>query len=246
MLIIPAIDLQAGACVRLKQGQFDQMTKFDMPPIERASYFAKTGAQRLHIVDLDGARQGAMQQLPLICAMQKTGIAVQAGGGIRTLEQAHLCFNAGISQLVIGSIAVSNPELTKKIIQEIKPEYIILAIDVRMEEDTPVPAINGWQTTSTSTLWEMVSYYQQLGIREILCTDIACDGMMGGPNFELYRQAVADFPNIAWQASGGIRNQEDIDLLQNIGAAAAILGLTLYSGTFDLAKCLIEHNNVFI
>ena len=241
MLIIPAIDLQAGACVRLKQGQFDQVTEFNTPPIERAAYFSQMGAPRLHIVDLDGARIGAMQQLPLICAMQNTGITIQAGGGIRTLEQAQLCFKAGISHLVIGSIAISNPALTEQIIEAIKPEHIVLALDVRIEQEMPVPAINGWQTKSKSNLWEVVSYYQQLCIREILCTDIACDGMMGGPNFNLYQEAVERFPNIAWQASGGIRNPKDIAILRDLGVAAVILGLTLYTGDFDFSKCLAEY-----
>ncbi|WP_298624679.1 1-(5-phosphoribosyl)-5-[(5-phosphoribosylamino)methylideneamino] imidazole-4-carboxamide isomerase [uncultured Legionella sp.] len=241
MLIIPAIDLQDGACVRLKQGQFDQLTQFDVLPIERASYFAGIAAKRLHVVDLDGARMGAMQQLPLICSMQNTGIPVQAGGGIRTLEQARQCIDAGINQLVIGSIAVSNPKLTSDIIQEIKPEHIILAIDVRIENQIPIPAINGWQMNSQSTLWEVVDNYQQQGIKQILCTDIACDGMMSGPNFDLYQQAVERFPNIFWQASGGIRNREDIAVLDALGISAAILGLTLYQGNFDLVECLKEY-----
>ncbi|CEG56581.1 1-(5-phosphoribosyl)-5-[(5-phosphoribosylamino)methylideneamino] imidazole-4-carboxamide isomerase [Legionella fallonii] len=241
MLIIPAIDLQSGTCVRLKQGQFDKVTQFDIPPIERAAYFAQIGAQRLHIVDLDGARAGAMQQLPLISAMQKAGITVQAGGGIRTLEQAQQCINAGISKLVIGSIAISNPDETQKIIEAIRPEYIILALDIRMEGNVPVPAINGWQTKSNSNLWEVVAYYQEMGISEILCTDIACDGMMAGPNFNLYQQAVKHFPQIFWQASGGIRSAEDIATLDKLGVAAAILGLTLYTGHFDLSQCLAEY-----
>ena len=242
MLIIPAIDLQAGACVRLKQGQFDQVTQFNMSPIDRAAYFAKTGAQRLHIVDLDGARTGAMQQLPLICAMQNAGISIQAGGGIRTLEQAQQCFDAGISQLVIGSIAISNRVLTQKIIQSIKPESIILALDIRMDQHIPIPAINGWQSASNSNLWDVVASYQQLSISQILCTDIACDGMMGGPNFSLYQEAVERFPDIAWQASGGIRNQEDIAALDDLGVAGAILGLTLYTGDFDLSECLARYH----
>lgn len=242
MLIIPAIDLQAGVCVRLRQGQFDQVTEFDHPPVERAAYFAKKGAKRLHIVDLDGARMGAMQQLPLIRAMQNTGITVQAGGGIRSMEQAQRCVDAGISYLVLGSIAISNPQLTQQIIEQVKPDQIVLAFDIRMEENSPVPAINGWQTRSNSTLWEVVSYYQQLGIKQILCTDIACDGMMDGPNFNLYQQAVERFPNISWQASGGIRTTQDIAILKKMGVAAAILGLTLYTGDFDLSQCLNEYS----
>lgn len=246
MLIIPAIDLQAGYCVRLKQGQFDQMTQFTIPPIERAMYFATSGAKRLHVVDLDGARMGTMQQLPLICSMQNTGIPVQAGGGIRTLEQAKNCISSGLSKLVLGSIAISDPALTVQIIQEINPERIILAFDVRIQDNIPVPAINGWQTTSDNTLWDVVSYYHLLGINQILCTDIACDGMMSGPNFNLYQQAVKLYPNIGWQASGGIRNKEDIARLDSLGVSAAILGLTLYQGDFNLSECLEEYSAINI
>ncbi|KTD59898.1 1-(5-phosphoribosyl)-5-[(5-phosphoribosylamino)methylideneamino]imidazole-4-carboxamide isomerase [Legionella shakespearei] len=242
MLIIPAIDLQAGSCVRLKQGEFDRVTRFDMDPVERAAFFARTGAQRLHIVDLDGAKLGSMQQLPLIRSMQDTGISVQAGGGIRTLEQAILCRDSGIKRLVIGSIAISNPELTAAIIEEIKPENIVLALDVRVEQNVPIPAIHGWQSSSNRTLWEVVSAYRQSGIREILCTDIACDGMMQGPNFSLYQEAVKRFPDINWQASGGIRSIEDIATLKASGVAGAILGLSLYKGTIDLAECLEKYS----
>lgn len=241
MIIIPAIDLHNGTCVRLKQGQFNQITQFDELPIERAATFAKTGAQRLHVVDLDGAKTGVMQQLPLICAMQETGITVQAGGGIRSMKQATQCFESGISQIVLGSIAISNPDLTTQIIKEINPDQIILALDVHLVDGQPIPAIHGWQKSSNRNLWELVSYYQNRGVKQILCTDIACDGMMGGPNFALYQQAVDRFPDIAWQASGGIRNQEDIKLLAASGIAAVILGLTLYEGNFDLESCLKEY-----
>lgn len=236
MILIPAIDIQGGRCVRLKQGQFAQVTTFDTPPIERAAYFANIGAKRLHVVDLDGAQTGSMQQLALICSMQDTGIKVQAGGGIRSLEQANLCFSAGIKNLVLGSIAISNSELATQIIKEISPENIILAMDIRLINGIPMPATHGWQTTSNRNLWDVVSDYQQQGIRQILCTDIACDGMMQGPNFSLYQEAVARFPTIDWQASGGIRHQEDIETLDKLGVAAAILGLSLYQGTLDLAE----------
>ncbi|AWN74568.1 1-(5-phosphoribosyl)-5-[(5-phosphoribosylamino)methylideneamino]imidazole-4-carboxamide isomerase [Legionella anisa] len=239
MILIPAIDIQTGRCVRLRQGQFDQVTQFDTPPVERAAYFAELGAKRLHVVDLDGAQTGTMQQLPLICAMQNTGIVVQAGGGIRSLEQAITCFSAGISNLVLGSIAISNPELTALIIKEINPQHIILALDIRMKNRIPIPAIHGWQTTTNNNLWDVVSHYQQLGIKQILCTDIACDGMMQGPNFELYKEAIERFPRIEWQASGGIRDADDINRLDSLGVNAVILGLTLYQGTFDLRSMLL-------
>lgn len=243
MLIVPAIDLQNGTCVRLKQGQFNQVTQFSDSPVERAAYFAKSGAKRLHVVDLDGAKIGKMQQLPLISSMQNTGITVQAGGGIRSLNEARQCIDAGISRLVIGSLALSDIKLTTRIIETLNTENIILALDIRMNNTVPVPAINGWQTNSTSTLWEVISLYQPMGITQVLCTDIACDGMMGGPNFELYQEATDKFPDIAWQASGGIRHQEDIARLESIGVSAAILGLTLYQDNFDLVELLEEYNS---
>ena len=242
MKLIPAIDLQAGRCVRLKQGQFDQVTAFDTLPIERAAYFAQLGASRLHVVDLDGAKIGSMQQLLLICSMQNTGIKIQAGGGIRSLEQARLCFSSGITCLVIGSIAITDLELTTQIINQINPDNIILALDIRMINNIPVPATHGWQSTSTSNLWEVVAYYQGKGIKQILCTDIACDGMMQGPNFALYQEAVMRFPMIEWQASGGIRNLEDIARLDKLGVSAAILGLSLYQGTINLDQLLAQAN----
>ncbi|MFJ1267965.1 1-(5-phosphoribosyl)-5-[(5-phosphoribosylamino)methylideneamino] imidazole-4-carboxamide isomerase [Legionella lytica] len=241
MILIPAIDLHNGRCVRLKQGQFDQVISFEVSPIERAAYFAQLGAKRLHIVDLDGAQTGNMQQLPLICSMQNTGIKVQAGGGIRSLEQARTCSAAGIRNLVIGSIALTDRQLTTEICAEIGSENIILALDVRIGNGLPIPATHGWKEASNDNLWDVVAYYQQLGIQQILCTDIACDGMMQGPSFPLYQEAVERFPNIAWQASGGIRNQEDLTTLNQLGVAGAILGLSLYQGTLDLAQSLKEY-----
>jgi phosphoribosylformimino-5-aminoimidazole carboxamide ribotide isomerase len=243
MLIIPAIDLQEGYCVRLKQGQFNELTQFDVSPIERARYFSELGAQRLHVVDLDGARTGTMHQLPLIKAMQECGITVQAGGGIRTLEQAERCFAAGIKKIVLGSIAITNKLLTQQISTTFGAEHIILALDVHIKNTIPVPATHGWQTSSEDNLWDIVSYYQAIGIDTVLCTDISCDGMMNGPNFFLYQQAVNYFPDINWQASGGIRDEEDLQRLDNLGVAGAILGLTLYQGHFDLARCLASQIN---
>lgn len=241
MLIIPAIDLQNGACVRLKQGQFDQQTQFAVSPLERIAYFHQAGARRVHIVDLDGARTGTMQHLSLIQSMQAYGVDIQAGGGIRTLDQAERCFSAGVKKIVLGSIALTSPLLTQELIKTFEAENIILALDINLKGTIPVPAIHGWQSSSDSNLWEITSYYQALGVKTILCTDIACDGMMNGPNFSLYQEAVARFPQINWQASGGIRHEEDIQQLAKLGVAAAILGLSLYQGHLDLAQCVRKY-----
>lgn len=241
MLIIPAIDLYQGGCVRLKQGEFSDITQFSQSPLARAQSFAESGASYMHIVDLDGARAGAMQQLPLIKSMNVSGLSLQAGGGIRTLAQAQACLDAGISRLVLGSIALTNPALTMEIIKAAGADRIVLAVDVRITDSVPIPAINGWEANSDKSLWQVVAYYKDYGIKHILCTDIACDGMMSGPNVNLYAEAITRFPQINWQASGGIRNDADLRQLADLGLYGAILGLTLYQNKIDLKKAINQY-----
>ncbi|KTD16969.1 1-(5-phosphoribosyl)-5-[(5-phosphoribosylamino)methylideneamino]imidazole-4-carboxamide isomerase [Legionella jordanis] len=234
MLIIPAIDLRKGQCVRLQQGQFTEVSIYPSSPQTLARHYAKQGACRLHLVDLDGAQSGEIQQLELIQSLKQPGVMLQVGGGIRTLETAQNCLKAGIDKLVLGSIAINDRLFVSKLIQSLDPQRIVLALDVNIDAGIPRPAIHGWQTTTPYDLWEVVNYYQDLGIREVLCTDIACDGMMSGPNFQLYQQATRFFPQIRWQASGGIRHEKDLKQLKTIGLSAAILGRMLYETDFDL------------
>ncbi|WP_131781432.1 HisA/HisF-related TIM barrel protein [Legionella gresilensis] len=228
MKLIPAIDLQQGQCVRLRQGKFNQTTIYSYNPLTLANNYVKRGANHLHIVDLDGAKTGKIQQLPLIKSLQKAGCTLQVGGGIRDLDTAKNCLEAGINQLVLGSIAVTDLELTRSIIDLAGADSIILAIDVHIENEIPKPAIHGWQTLTEANLWEIVAHYQQWHIKTILCTDISRDGMLKGPNFDLYQQAMLRFPNLHWQASGGIRDEKDLNTLANLGVSAAILGRMLY------------------
>ena len=236
MLIIPAIDLQQGRCVRLCKGQFDQVSVYDLSPITLAHGYALQGAKRLHIVDLDGARSGTIQQLSLIQAMQGQEFILQVGGGIRSVATAKACLEAGIEKLVLGSLAITNPSVTEEIIELAKAENIILALDIRMENKSPKLAIHGWQTTTEQTLWDVVHTYEKQGINQILCTDIAQDGMMAGPNFALYEEALERFPTIQWQASGGIRDVIDLEKLSSLGLSGAILGRMLYESDFDLSS----------
>jgi phosphoribosylformimino-5-aminoimidazole carboxamide ribotide isomerase len=240
MLIIPAIDLQDGQCVRLKQGQFDRATIYQSRPAQLAQHYAALGATRLHVVDLDGAKLGDMQQLDLIHSMQSATMAIQAGGGIRSTATAQACLAAGISTLVIGSIAISDPSLTIQLITEINAKNIVLALDIHIKNGIPSPAIHGWQTATEQNAWDVVEFYQDLGITTVLCTDIAQDGMMEGPNFKLYEEAIHRFPTLAWQASGGIRHINDIRALAALGVSAVILGRILYETEFDLSSCLQE------
>lgn len=240
MLIIPAIDLQNGQCVRLKQGQFDRTTVYQSLPDELARHYAALGATRLHVVDLDGAKWGSMQQLGVIQSMQSETMRVQVGGGIRSMAAALACLEVGISTLVIGSIAISDPSLTLQLIADVKANNIVLALDVHMEGGVPCPAIHGWQTATKRNAWDVVQFYQDAGVRTVLCTDIAQDGMMNGPNFSLYEEAIGRFPTICWQASGGIRDINDIRTLSTLGVSAVILGRILYEADFNLSACLQE------
>jgi phosphoribosylformimino-5-aminoimidazole carboxamide ribotide isomerase len=228
MLVIPSIDLQNGRCVRLRQGDFNQVSIYDEKPSVLAAKYTALGATHLHLVDLDGAQKGSPQQLSLITTLKDTRLTLQMGGGIRTLEQAEAVSAAGISKLVIGSIAVTNAELVLQILEKVGSDKIILALDVNIQEGIPKPAIHGWEKTSERSLWDIMAFYQAAGIKTILCTDIAMDGMMRGPNFDLYGEALERFPNMAWQASGGIRDIEDLKRLAALGLAGAIMGRTLY------------------
>ncbi|MFZ4116413.1 MAG: 1-(5-phosphoribosyl)-5-[(5-phosphoribosylamino)methylideneamino]imidazole-4-carboxamide isomerase [Chthoniobacterales bacterium] len=238
MLIIPAIDLQNGRCVRLQQGQFDRVSIYEKDPKVLAATYAHAGATHLHLVDLDGAKSGKMQQLELFNTLKVEGLSLQAGGGIRDLETARACREAGIARIVLGSIAISNPQETLKIIQEITPHRVILALDVKIEHGMPNVAIHGWQTATQHSLWETVSFYQDIGIEAILCTDVARDGMLSGPSTGLYEEAVGRFPTMKWQASGGVRDLDDIKKLSSVGVDAVILGRVLYDPNFDLKAAI--------
>jgi phosphoribosylformimino-5-aminoimidazole carboxamide ribotide isomerase len=240
MITIPAIDLYQGKCVRLRQGQFNQVSIYEASPPLLASSYAEQGAQCLHIVDLEGAKTGTPQQMELLKSMIACGIPIQAGGGIRSVAHAKSYLDLGVAKIVVGSIAISNPPLMQRIIDEIQPDNIVLALDVHMEQGIPKPAIHGWQTSTHNTLWAVTAYYQQLGIQHILCTDIGLDGMMQGPNLDLYQQAVTRFPGISWQASGGIRNKADISTLATMGLSGAILGRALYESNLDLMDCFAD------
>ena len=240
MLIIPAIDLRAGQCVRLRQGQFDCATIYETNPLVLAERYSDLGATYLHVLDLDGAELGAVQQLDLIGEMMSDTMMIQSGGGIRSLETAKKCLAAGVNRLVIGSMAITDLKLTLALIAEINASNVVLALDVNIENGIPKPAIHGWKTTTEYRLWDVVACYQDVGIQHVLCTDIAEDGMMNGPNFQLYKEAVRRFPSLFWQASGGVRDVRDIRKLSKLGVSAVILGRTLYEGNFDLSACLQE------
>jgi phosphoribosylformimino-5-aminoimidazole carboxamide ribotide isomerase len=230
MKLIPAIDLRNGRCVRLFKGDFDQETRYPVDPVELAAWYRDLGAGWLHVVDLDGAKRGEPVNLELIRRMAATGIAVQLGGGIRTrasLEQA-----LGVaSRVVIGSLSVGDPDLVTAWLGELGPEQFTLALDVRLTPDgTPLIATHGWTRASTLTLADAIDRYIPAGLRHVLCTDIDRDGALSGPNTALYRDCVARWPGVAFQASGGVRHLADLEALAAAGAASTVSGKALLEG----------------
>jgi phosphoribosylformimino-5-aminoimidazole carboxamide ribotide isomerase len=229
MLLIPAIDLRQGRCVRLFQGDFDAETRYPHEPIELLEHYRSLGALWLHVVDLDGARDGAPANRQVIAALAaRGGVRLQVGGGIRRSETIEELLSAGVQRVVIGSAAVQSPREVREWIGRFGPERICLALDVRLDEQgEPRVRTHGWREGGAQSLWDVLASYPHGSVRHVLCTDIARDGALAGPNCALYRTAVARFPDIAWQASGGVRDAGDLKALADVGVIAAVSGKAL-------------------
>lgn len=230
MKLIPAIDIRDGRCVRLLQGDFDKETRYDADPVELAAHYRSLGAEWLHVVDLDGAAKGAPANLSLVRAMRADGLRVQLGGGIRdaaSLEQALEIAD----RVVIGSLTVTSPEHVTGWLETFGAERFALGFDVKIDaEGTPFIATHGWTQTSTLTLSEAIERFLPYGLVHMLCTDVARDGALAGPNVELYAECVKRWPSLAVQASGGIRDAADLEALAATGVAGAISGKALLEG----------------
>jgi len=241
MKIIPAIDLLNGNCVRLYQGNYQQKTIYPSNPVSLAQQYQASGAQRLHIVDLNGAKEKKLAQFETIVSIiQSVDLSTQLGGGIRNVEDIECCLLAGIDQIVLGSMAVNNPKICAEYIQKYGAENFVLALDVTMKDFTPIIVSEAWEQSSGQLLWDLVGYYQSFGIRDILCTDISRDGTLQGPNLQLYQEAIERYPNIQWQASGGIGCTEDLKGLAQLNIHAVIIGRALYEGKVNLVDAIGE------
>src|SRR4051812_34879531 len=187
MELTPAIDLRDGRCVRLLQGDFERETRYSVDPVELAAQYRDLGARTLHIVDLDGAKQGVPVNLPVIRRMRAAaGVDVQVGGGIRARASLEEALEVA-ARAVIGSLAVSEPQLVASWLTEFGPERLTLALDVRLREDgTPMIATHGWTRASTLSLEDAIDRFAAVGLKHVLCTDIERDGALSGPNVELY------------------------------------------------------------
>lgn len=229
MLLIPAIDLRQGRCVRLFQGDFDAETRYQYEPVELLVHYRSLGAPWLHVVDLDGARDGALANRKVIAELAaQDGVRLQVGGGIRRPETIEELLSAGVHRVVIGSAAVERPREVLEWIARFGPERICLALDVRLDEqDEPRVRTRGWREDGARSLWDVLALYPRESVRHVLCTDIARDGALAGPNCELYSTAVLRFPEVSWQASGGVRDAQDLEALADVGVAAAVSGKAL-------------------
>lgn len=236
MLLIPAIDLKAGECVRLKQGLMEQATVFSSRPEEMAEHWYQQGARRLHLVDLDGAFAGKPQNLAAISAILaavSAHIPVQLGGGIRDLHTIERYLEMGLQDVIIGTAAVNNPDLVKEACKAF-PGHIIVGLDAK----DGMVAIDGWAKVTEHHVNDLAKRFEDDGVNSIIYTDIGRDGMMSGVNIEA-TAALAEAVNIPIIASGGLTNLDDIRALSAVektGVAGAITGRAIYEGSIDFAE----------
>jgi phosphoribosylformimino-5-aminoimidazole carboxamide ribotide isomerase len=236
MLLIPAIDLRGGLCVRLLQGRFDAETVYATDPIEIFERYRALGAKLIHVVDLDGAREGSQGNREAISrlAAADARVAIQVGGGVRSREVADELLALGLARVVVGSVAVTQPDEVGAWMRDLGPERIVLAFDVRLDAGhTPRLATHGWEQQTEASLWDAVERYLPHGLRHVLCTDVARDGALSGPNVALYTEAVRRFPGVEWQASGGVSAADDLHALAATGVASVISGRALLDGRLN-------------
>ncbi|MGE8220840.1 MAG: 1-(5-phosphoribosyl)-5-[(5-phosphoribosylamino)methylideneamino]imidazole-4-carboxamide isomerase [Stenotrophomonas acidaminiphila] len=238
--VYPALDIRDGQVVRLLQGDYAQQTTYGDDPLPRAQAFAAAGAQWMHLVDLDAARAGGYTLAPLLSRIAtSTAVHVQTGGGVRDRDDVARILDAGASRVVIGSLAVREPARVLAWLQEFGAERLTIALDTRQGDDGVwrLP-VHGWTETADVTLDELAVRYAQAGMRHLLCTDIARDGMLSGPNLALYAHLSRLLPGVAVQASGGVRDVDDVAAARAAGCAGAVLGKALLEGRMRLQEAL--------
>jgi phosphoribosylformimino-5-aminoimidazole carboxamide ribotide isomerase len=238
MLIMPAIDLRGGRCVRLAQGRFDAVTEYGEPEAQLRA-FAAAGAEWVHVVDLDGAEAGGARQYALIGALARLGLTrIQSGGGVRTQTHVETLLNAGVQRVVIGSAAVRAPDAVRNWTAIFGLERVCCAFDVRESENGWDVAQSGWTEGAGVSLDQALALYPAGTLRHVLVTDISRDGVLSGPNLVLMRALCAARPDLSVQASGGVASLDDLAALRTTGAHAAIVGRALYEKRFTLEAAL--------
>lgn len=231
--IIPAIDIIDGKCVRLSQGDYDQKTVYNENPLEVAKMFEDAGITRLHLVDLDGAKASHIVNHKILETIaSKTSLVIDFGGGLKTDDDLRIAFSSGASMITGGSIAVKNQDVFLSWIDKFGAEKIILGADAK---DRKV-AVTGWTEVGEDEVIDFIKFYNQQKVEKVICTDIACDGMLTGPSIELYKEIMAAVPGLYLIASGGVSSMQDLYDLDEANIPAVITGKAIYENRISLSE----------
>ncbi len=234
--IIPAIDLIDGRCVRLSQGDYDRCTQYKALPEEMVKMYADAGVKRVHVVDLDGAKASAPRNLDVLERIASLGVAtIEWGGGLKNDDALRDAFNAGADYAIAGSIAVKDPEVMEKWLLKYGGEKVILGADLR---DGKV-SVSGWLEDSALSIDDVIGRFLPAGLSQVICTDISKDGMLSGPDTELYTSLQERYPKLIFTVSGGISSMDDIIRLDDLGLPRVIVGKAIYENRISLLD--IEH-----
>jgi phosphoribosylformimino-5-aminoimidazole carboxamide ribotide isomerase len=240
MILIPAIDLLDGRCVRLLHGDFEQVTHYPATPAALADSYAKSGAQWLHVVDLAASRDGAKADTTaLFELLGHVQQSVQTGGGVRNATDISNRLNAGASRVVIGSLSVTDSRQFIRWLEQFGAEKLVAALDIRIDANgIPWPRIHGWTGQGDRDMWQLLDELVAGGLKHLLCTDISRDGALSGPNLDLYSEITSRYPDLLLQASGGVSSLADLEQLKPTRAAGVITGKALLEKRFSVAEAL--------
>lgn len=229
--IIPAIDILDGKCVRLIQGDYEEQKIYSDNPLEVAKQFEDVGVRYLHLVDLDGAKSSEPRNLKILQEItSSTHLKVEWGGGVKTTESLQKVIDSGAERVICGSIAVDNPTLFAQWLKDFGSEHVVLGADVRGEQ----VATHGWMKLSQITVFDLINRFIPNGLSQVICTDITRDGMMQGPNWNLYLQLQGQFLDIDFTLSGGVSSPADVEKANEIGLRRVIIGKAFYEGLITL------------
>lgn len=231
MIILPAIDIIGGRCVRLSQGDYNQQTQYEATPVDMVKQYVAHGFKRIHVVDLDGAKASSPQNLDTLSELAAVpGAEIEWGGGIKSVEALGAVLDAGAKYAVVGSVAAKQPELFEQWLRMFGPERIVLGADVREGR----VAVNGWQEEMDVTIDDLVDLFLKYGLSQVICTDISRDGMLQGPATELYVRLQKKYPKVDFTVSGGISSMADIHALKAAHLRRVIVGKAIYEGRITL------------
>lgn len=233
MLIIPAIDLYDNKIVRLRKGDFNQVTFYEQTPLAQAKEFEQHGFEWLHMVDLLGSKTGTISVDKIIQGVKKeTKLKIEFGGGVRNVQSVSQLFEIGVAKIILGSISVKNKNEFEAIVKNFPPQNFIIAVDALDEK----LAVSGWTEATAISIYEHIEYCLQFGLTQFLCTDISKDGMLTGTNVELYQKILSRFPNINLIASGGIKDLDDVKKVREINPYGVVIGKAIYESKIDLKE----------